>query len=77
MHAKGKPFADDVDLSVLAKRTPGFTGADLENVLNEAAILAARFSKDKITMDELVNWVKERIYRCSKTLGQPKSNIKM
>ena len=53
VHAKGKPFADDVDLSVLAKRTPGFTGADLENVLNEAAILAARFSKDKITMDEL------------------------
>ncbi|MBQ2661847.1 MAG: ATP-dependent zinc metalloprotease FtsH [Clostridia bacterium] len=53
VHAKGKPFADDVDLSVLAKRTSGFTGADLENVLNEAAILAARFKKKKISMVEL------------------------
>lgn len=53
VHAKNKPFEDDVDLSVLAKRTPGFTGADLENVLNEAAILAARFHKNKIGMNEL------------------------
>ena len=53
VHAKGKPFADDVDLSVLAKRTSGFTGADLENVLNEAAILAARFKKKHISMVEL------------------------
>lgn len=53
VHAKGKPFADDVDLSVLAKRTSGFTGADLENVLNEAAILAARFKKKHISMIEL------------------------
>ncbi len=53
VHAKGKPFTDDVDLSVLAKRTAGFTGADLENVLNEAAILAARFKKKKISMIEL------------------------
>ena len=53
LHAKGKPMAEDVDLAVLAKRTPGFTGADLENVLNEAAILAARFKKKKITMIEL------------------------
>lgn len=53
VHAKGKPFNDDVDLAVLAKRTSGFTGADLENVLNEAAILTARFKKKKITMLEL------------------------
>jgi cell division protease FtsH len=42
VHAKGKPLADDVDLGLVAKRTPGFTGADLANVLNEAAIFAAR-----------------------------------
>ncbi|MDO5112547.1 MAG: ATP-dependent zinc metalloprotease FtsH [Clostridia bacterium] len=53
VHAKGKPLADDVDLSVLAKRTSGFTGADLENVLNEAAILSARFKKKVIDMPEL------------------------
>ena len=53
VHAKGKPFADEVDLAVLAKRTAGFTGADLENVLNEAAILTARFKKKKISMIEL------------------------
>ncbi|HWQ58363.1 MAG TPA: ATP-dependent zinc metalloprotease FtsH [Clostridia bacterium] len=53
VHAKGKPFGPDVNLAVLAKRTVGFTGADLENVLNEAAILAARFKKKYITMTEL------------------------
>ncbi|MEN6471989.1 MAG: ATP-dependent zinc metalloprotease FtsH [Clostridiaceae bacterium] len=53
VHAKGKPFADEVELAVLAKRTAGFTGADLENVLNEAAILTARFKKKKISMIEL------------------------
>ena len=53
VHAKGKPLADEVSLSVLAKRTSGFTGADLENVLNEAAILAARYKKKEIGMTEL------------------------
>ncbi|MEG1756393.1 MAG: ATP-dependent zinc metalloprotease FtsH [Clostridia bacterium] len=53
VHARNKPFAADVDLGVLAKRTPGFTGADLENVLNEAAILTARAGLKKITMVEL------------------------
>ena len=53
VHAKGKPLAEDVSLAVLAKRTSGFTGADLDNVLNEAAILAARYKKKKITMLEL------------------------
>ena len=42
VHAKGKPLAEDVDLDVLARRTPGFTGADLANLMNEAALLAAR-----------------------------------
>ncbi len=53
VHAKGKPLAKDISLAVLAKRTPGFTGADLENVLNEAAILAARYKKKEIGMTEL------------------------
>jgi cell division protease FtsH len=53
IHAKGKPLAADVDLNVVARRTPGFTGADLENVLNEAAILAARGEKKEISMEEV------------------------
>ena len=53
VHAKNKPLADNVDLKVLAKRTPGFTGADLQNLLNEAALLAARHNKDKIDMPDL------------------------
>lgn len=53
VHAKGKPFDADVDLKVLAKRTPGFTGADLKSLLNESALLAARKNKDKINMDEV------------------------
>lgn len=48
VHAKGKPFADDVRLDELARITPGFTGADLENLLNEAALLTARGHKQKI-----------------------------
>ncbi len=53
VHAKGKPFASEVDFKVIAKRTVGFTGADLENVLNEAAILTARAAKKEITMVEI------------------------
>ena len=53
VHAKNKPLADNVDLKVLAKRTPGFTGADLQNLLNEAALLAARKNQDKIDMPDL------------------------
>jgi cell division protease FtsH len=53
IHAKDKPLAKDVDYNVMARRTPGFTGADLENVLNESAILAARADKKEITMDEV------------------------
>jgi len=50
VHAKGKPIADDVDLAVIARRTPGFTGADLANVLNEAALLTARKDQTLVTM---------------------------
>ena len=53
VHAKGKPVADGVNLETLARSTPGFTGADLANTINEAAILAARRGKDQITQDEL------------------------
>jgi cell division protease FtsH len=53
VHAKDKPFAQDVDLSVFARRTPGFTGADLANVMNEAALLGARRDKKQITTAEL------------------------
>jgi cell division protease FtsH len=53
VHSKGKPFADDVDLNVVAKTTSGFTGADLENLLNEAALLSARHGKKKIDMAEI------------------------
>ncbi|MBQ5591866.1 MAG: ATP-dependent zinc metalloprotease FtsH [Clostridia bacterium] len=53
VHAKGKPLAPDVDLKVIANSTVGFVGADLENLLNEAALLAARRSKKAITMEEI------------------------
>ncbi len=53
IHARGKPLQPDVDLKVIARRTPGFSGADLENVLNEAAILATRASRRIITMSDI------------------------
>jgi cell division protease FtsH len=53
VHARNKPLGEGVELSVLARRTPGFTGADLENLMNEAALLSARRDKKKIEMPEL------------------------
>ncbi|HEX9030803.1 MAG TPA: ATP-dependent zinc metalloprotease FtsH [Streptosporangiaceae bacterium] len=53
VHARGKPFAPDVDLDVIARRTPGFTGADLANVINEGALLTARGNETQITMYSL------------------------
>jgi len=53
VHTRGKPVAKDVDLEILARRTPGFTGADLSNLVNEAALLAARRGKKRIEMPEL------------------------
>ena len=52
VHIKGKPLSDDIDTAILAKLTPGFVGADIENLVNEAAILAARRNKKKIEMSE-------------------------
>ena len=60
VHAKGKPMAKVVDLAVLARKTPGFTGADLANVLNEAALLTARENATKIT-NELLDEAVDRV----------------
>ena len=60
VHAKGKPMAKGVDLAVLARKTPGFTGADLANVLNEAALLTARADATKIT-NELLDEAVDRV----------------
>ena len=60
VHAKGKPMAKGVDLAVLARKTPGFTGADLANVLNEAALLTARVDAKKIT-DEVLDEAVDRV----------------
>lgn len=53
VHVKGKPLSDEVDLEVIARRTPGFTGADLANLVNEAALLSARRGIKKITMETM------------------------
>jgi len=53
VHTRDKPLAEDVNLEVLARRTPGFTGADLANLVNEAALLAARHGKKKLDMEEM------------------------
>ncbi|MFZ2804307.1 MAG: ATP-dependent zinc metalloprotease FtsH [Patescibacteria group bacterium] len=59
IHAKNKPLAKDVDLRKLAERTPGFSGADLQNLMNEGAILAARRNLKEITMDCLVQSIEK------------------
>ena len=79
VHAKGKPFADDVDFSYIAKRTPFATGAELENIMNEAAILAARARQSKISQ-EMLSQAVERIQmgpekRSHKVLEQEKRMV--
>ncbi len=59
IHARNKPFSKDVSLRKVAERTPGFTGADLANLMNEAAILAARRNKKNIGMDELMESIEK------------------
>ncbi len=71
IHAKGKPLGDDVDLNSIAKGTPGFAGADLENLMNEAALLAVRRGKRFITNDE----IEEAILKVS--MGPEKKSKKM
>jgi len=70
VHARGKPLGSDVKLDELAKSTPGFTGADLENLLNEAALLAARKNKRRIEMEE----IKEATF---KVVGGPEKKSKV
>ena len=53
IHSKGKPFVEDINWEAVAKRTVGFSGADLENMMNEAAIAIARDNRDKITMEDI------------------------
>ncbi|MDD3149388.1 MAG: ATP-dependent zinc metalloprotease FtsH [Candidatus Gastranaerophilales bacterium] len=53
VHVKGKPLAEEVNIKIIAKRTPGFTGADLANLINEAALLAARKNKKEIEMEDI------------------------
>ncbi|TDO77655.1 cell division protease FtsH [Halanaerobium saccharolyticum] len=78
IHVKNKPLGDDIDLEVLAKRTPGFTGADMENLANEAAILAARRSKKIIAMkefDDAIDRVIAGPARKSKVVTEEEKNL--
>ncbi len=59
IHCQGKPLAEDVNLREIAERTPGFSGADLANVVNEAAILAARKNKTKVSQNELIESIEK------------------
>ena len=59
IHSKGKPFAEDVKLKVIAERTPGFSGADLQNLMNEGAILAARDGRKKISQYDLIRSIEK------------------
>ncbi len=68
IHARNKPMAEDADLNIIARATPGFSGADLENVLNEAALLAGRAGKRKITM-EFLNEAKDKVLMGDKRPG--------
>src|SRR2546428_172859 len=78
VHARGKPLSEDVNLEVLAKHTPGFSGADLANLVNEAALLAARRNKKKITMSGMDGAVERVIagpQRRSGILGRKEREI--
>ncbi|WP_088105916.1 ATP-dependent zinc metalloprotease FtsH [Halalkalibacter urbisdiaboli] len=78
VHAKNKPLADDVDLETIATRTPGFSGADLENLLNEAALIAARNDKTKINMihiEEAIDRVIAGPAKKSRVISPKEKNI--
>ena len=78
VHAKDKKFASDVDFAILAKRTPGFVGADLANVINEAALLAGRAGKQEIGMAELEEGIDRAIAgpeRTSRLIGDREKKI--
>jgi len=78
IHVRGKPLAEEVDLDVVAKQTPGFTGADIENLVNEAAILAARRNKKSVSMEEMQEAVERVIAgpeRKSRLISDEERNI--
>jgi cell division protease FtsH len=78
VHSKGKPMAKDVDLEVLARKTPGYTGADLANVINEAALLTARQGKNQITnelLDEAVDRVMAGPQKRSRVMKEKERQI--
>ena len=60
VHARKTPLADDVDFAIIARGTPGFSGADIENLVNESALYAARFNKDKISMSDF-EYAKDKV----------------
>jgi len=78
IHVRGKPLAEGVDLDVVAKQTPGFSGADIENLVNEAAILAARRSKKAVDMEEMQEAIERVIAgpeRKSRLISDEERNI--
>ncbi len=78
VHSRGKPMADDIDLKSIARRTPGFTGADLANVLNEAALLTARNNQKQITphaLDEAIDRVIAGPQRSSRLMSEKEKLI--
>ena len=78
VHAEGRPLTEDVDLGVVARRTPGFTGADLENLVNEAAILAARYGEPTVSMarmEEAIDRVLGGPERRSKVLTEEERRV--
>ncbi|MEG1409241.1 MAG: ATP-dependent zinc metalloprotease FtsH [Paraclostridium sp.] len=78
VHSKNKPLADDVKVDVLARRTPGFTPADIENLMNEAAILTARKREKKIQMDtieEAITKVIAGVAKKSRVISEPERKL--
>jgi cell division protease FtsH len=78
VHAKGKPIAKDVDLTVIARRTPGFTGADLANVINEAALLTARQGRQQIdaaTLEESIDRVMAGPQRRTRVMSDKEKKV--
>lgn len=78
VHVKGKPISPEVELGVIARRTPGFTGADLSNLVNEAALMAARKNKNKIDMPEMEEAAERVIMgpeRCSRVISDKEKRL--
>lgn len=78
VHSKNKPLADDVNIEVLARRTPGFTPADIENLMNEAAILTARKRENKIhmeTIEEAITKVIAGVAKKSRVISEPERKL--